>query len=120
MSLDKVDVIEVNEAFAAQFLAVQKDLGLDLNKTNINGGAIALGKYIDFHNSSYYNHFSSHQKTTSANLVIHFKTAHPIGMSGGRILVNLTHELMNSNKKYAIASLCIGGGQGIAMLIERV
>lgn len=88
VSLDKVDVIEVNEAFAAQFLAVQKDLGLDLNKTNINGGAIAL--------------------------------AHPIGMSGGRILVNLTHELVNSNKKYAIASLCIGGGQGIAMLIERV
>jgi len=89
ISLDKIDVIEVNEAFAAQFLAVQKDLGLDLNKTNINGGAIAL--------------------------------AHPIGMSGGRILVNLTHELISStNKKYAIASLCIGGGQGISMMIEKV
>jgi len=88
VSLGEVDVIEVNEAFAAQFLAVQKDLGLDINKTNINGGAIAL--------------------------------AHPIGQSGGRIVANLTHELINSNKKYAVASLCIGGGQGISMLLQNV
>lgn len=81
-------VIEVNEAFAAQFLAVQKELGLNIKNTNINGGAIALG--------------------------------HPIGMSGGRILVNLTHELLNSNKKYGIASLCIGGGQGISAMIEKI
>ena len=63
-------------------------MGLDIKKTNINGGAIALG--------------------------------HPIGMSGGRILVNLTHELVNSNKKYAIASLCIGGGQSISVMIEKI
>lgn len=88
VSLDKIDVIEINEAFASVSLANIKELGLDINKTNINGGAIALG--------------------------------HPIGMSGGRILVNLTHELVNSKKEYAIGSLCIGGGQGISMMLQRV
>ena len=86
--LNQIDVIEVNEAFAAQFLAVSKELGLDPAKTNVNGGAIALG--------------------------------HPIGASGGRILANLTYELNNTNKKYAIGAACIGGGQGIAILLEKV
>lgn len=88
VSLDKIDVVEVNEAFAAQFLAVQKELGLNPDKTNINGGAIALG--------------------------------HPIGASGGRILANLTYELYNTKKKYAVGSACIGGGQGIAIMLEKV
>lgn len=88
VSLGQVDVIEVNEAFAPQFLAVQKELGLDLEKTNVNGGAIALG--------------------------------HPIGASGARITANLVHELRRSNGKYAIGAACIGGGQGIAILLENV
>jgi len=86
--LSSIDVIEVNEAFAPQFLAVQKELGLDIEKTNVNGGAIALG--------------------------------HPIGASGARITADLVHELRRINGKYAIGSACIGGGQGIAVLIENV
>lgn len=88
VNLSDVDVIEINEAFAPQFLAVQKELGLNPDKTNVNGGAIALG--------------------------------HPIGASGGRITANLVHELKRINGKYAIGSACIGGGQGIAILIENV
>ena len=88
VKLNQVDVIEINEAFAAQFLACQKELGLDPEKTNVNGGAIALG--------------------------------HPVGASGGRITANLTHELRRTGKKYAIGSACIGGGQGIAVLLENV
>lgn len=88
VSLSNVDVIEVNEAFAAQFLAVQKQLNLDPSKTNVNGGAIALG--------------------------------HPIGASGGRILANLSYELFNGRAKTAIGSACIGGGQGIAVMLEKV
>ena len=83
-----MDIIEANEAFAAQSLAVSKEIKWDMNKVNINGGAIALG--------------------------------HPIGASGARILVTLVHELHNSEKNKGIATLCIGGGQGIAMCIERV
>ncbi len=86
--LDDLDLIEANEAFAAQSLAVGKELQWDLKKVNVNGGAIALG--------------------------------HPIGASGTRILVTLIHELIRSNKKKGIATLCIGGGQGIAMCIERI
>ena len=88
LSVPDIDVVEVNEAFAAQFLAVQKEAGLDPHKTNVNGGAIALG--------------------------------HPIGASGGRIVANLVHELKRINGKYAIGSACIGGGQGIAVLLENV
>lgn len=88
VSLDKIDIIEVNEAFAPQFLAVQKELGLNPEKTNINGGAIALG--------------------------------HPVGASGARITANLVHELRRTGGKYAIGSACIGGGQGIAILLENI
>ena len=88
INISQIDVTEVNEAFAPQFLAVQKEVGLDPSKTNVNGGAIALG--------------------------------HPIGASGARITANLVHELKRINGKYAIGSACIGGGQGIAVLIENV
>ena len=86
--LDDLDLIEANEAFAAQSLAVGKELKWDLSKVNVNGGAIALG--------------------------------HPIGASGTRVLVTLIHELIRANKNKGIATLCIGGGQGIAMCIERI
>ena len=86
-SIDDLDLIEANEAFAAQALAVSNELKWDMSKVNINGGAIALG--------------------------------HPIGASGARILVTLIHELIKQKKNKGIATLCIGGGQGIAMCIER-
>jgi acetyl-CoA C-acetyltransferase len=82
------DLIECNEAFAAQSICVIKELGLDVDKVNVNGGAIALG--------------------------------HPIGASGGRILVTLIHEMQKRLARRALATLCIGGGMGIAMCIERV
>ena len=82
-----LDLIEANEAFAAQALAVNKDLGWDVNKVNVNGGAIALG--------------------------------HPIGASGARILVTLLHEMQRRNAKKGIATLCVGGGMGVAMCVER-
>ena len=87
MTLDQIDLIEVNEAFAGQYLSVEKDLGLDRSKTNVNGGAIALG--------------------------------HPLGMTGTRLLLTLTNELGRQGKKYGLASACIGGGQGIAAIVER-
>ena len=83
-----IDLIEANEAFAAQFLAVGKTLGFDPQKVNVNGGAIALG--------------------------------HPIGASGARILVTLLHALSAHDKTLGLATLCIGGGQGIAMIVERI
>ena len=86
--LDDVDLIEANEAFASQSLAVSKEMKWDMSKVNVNGGAIALG--------------------------------HPIGASGARILVTLIHELIRSNKSKGLATLCIGGGQGIAMCVERI
>ena len=86
-SLDDVDLIEANEAFAAQALAVGKELGWDPEKVNVNGGAIAIG--------------------------------HPIGASGARILTTLVHELKRSGKSKGLATLCIGGGMGIAMCVER-
>src|SRR5499433_2159264 len=82
-----LDLIEANEAFAAQACAVNKDLGWDTNKVNVNGGAIALG--------------------------------HPIGASGGRVLVTLLYEMQKRNAKKGLATLCIGGGMGIAMCVER-
>ena len=86
-SLDQVDLIEANEAFAAQSLAVGKDLEWDQDKVNVNGGAIALG--------------------------------HPIGASGCRVLVTLLHEMQRRDVKKGLATLCIGGGQGVALAVER-
>jgi len=88
LKLDQIDVIESNEAFAAQALAVTKGLGLDPAKTNVNGGAIALG--------------------------------HPIGCSGAAIATKALHELQRVNGKYALVTMCIGGGQGIATIFERI
>lgn len=88
LKLEDLDVVEVNEAFAAQYLAVEKELGLDREKTNVNGGAIALG--------------------------------HPVGASGTRVILSAAYELKRRGGKYAVASLCIGGGQGIALIIEAV
>ena len=85
--LDDLDLIEANEAFAAQSLAVSKEMKWDMSKVNVNGGAIALG--------------------------------HPIGASGTRILVTLIHEMIKRDVKKGLATLCIGGGMGIAMCIER-
>lgn len=82
-----LDVLEINEAFAAQACAVNREMGWDVNKVNVNGGAIAIG--------------------------------HPIGASGCRILVTLLHEMQRQNAKKGIASLCIGGGMGVALTIER-
>jgi acetyl-CoA C-acetyltransferase len=86
-SIDDLDLIEANEAFAAQASAVNKDLGWDPAKVNVNGGAIAIG--------------------------------HPIGASGARVLVTLLHEMQKRDSKKGLATLCIGGGMGIAMCIER-
>lgn len=88
LQLSDIDLIEANEAFAAQFLAVGKTLGFDPEKVNVNGGAIALG--------------------------------HPIGASGARILVTLLHALSARDKTLGLATLCIGGGQGVAMIVERM
>ncbi|MCP3033333.1 acetyl-CoA C-acetyltransferase [Halobacillus sp. A1] len=88
LPLEDLALVEVNEAFAAQYLAVEKELGLDREKVNVNGGAIALG--------------------------------HPIGASGTRVLYSLVKELKRRNQKYGVASLCIGGGQGIAVVVEAL
>ncbi len=88
LTLDYIDLIEVNEAFAAQYLAVEKELGLDREKVNVNGGAIALG--------------------------------HPLGATGTRLVITLLHELRRRKKKYGLATACIGGGQGIAMVVESL
>jgi len=88
MKLSQIDLFEINEAFAGQYLAVEKDLGLERDKVNVNGGAIALG--------------------------------HPLGATGTRLLLTLALELGRRRGHFGIASACIGGGQGIAMLIERV
>jgi len=88
MSLDQIDLFEINEAFAAQYLAVEKTLGLDREKVNVNGGAIALG--------------------------------HPLGATGTRLILTLLMELRRRQQRYGIASACIGGGQGIAILLEQV
>jgi acetyl-CoA C-acetyltransferase len=88
LTLEKLDRVEVNEAFSAQYLAVEKDLGLDRDKTNVNGGAIALG--------------------------------HPLAASGARLAITLIHELRRNGLRYGAASLCIGGGQGIAAIFQTL
>jgi acetyl-CoA acetyltransferase family protein len=88
LALSDIDLIEVNEAFAAQYLAVEKELGLDREKTNVNGGAIALG--------------------------------HPLGATGTRLVITLLYELRRRKKKYGLATACIGGGQGIAVIVESM
>ncbi len=88
LRIQDMDLIEINEAFATQYLAVEKDLGLDRERTNVNGGAIALG--------------------------------HPLGASGARLALTIVTELHKRGARYGLASLCIGGGQGIAAIFERV
>jgi acetyl-CoA C-acetyltransferase len=87
LGLQQIDRFEVNEAFGAQVLACQRELGLDRNKLNVNGGAIAIG--------------------------------HPLGATGVRLAITLGRELKRSNARYGVASACIGGGQGIALLVEN-
>lgn len=87
LQMEDIDLIEVNEAFAVQVLSVKKELGIDMEKLNVNGGAIALG--------------------------------HPVGASGARLLLTLSYELRRRNKRYGLASLCCGGGQGISVIIEN-
>jgi acetyl-CoA acyltransferase 2 len=86
LELGAIDLIEVNEAFAPQYLAVEKELGLPRDRTNVDGGAIALG--------------------------------HPLAASGARILAHLVHELRRRKGRYGLGAACIGGGQGIAVLVE--
>ena len=86
-SADQLDLVESNEAFAAQAISVNREMGWDASKVNVNGGAIALG--------------------------------HPIGASGCRILVSLLHEMVRRDAKKGLATLCIGGGQGVALAVER-
>jgi len=88
LALSQIDRVEVNEAFAAQYLAVEKALGLNRDKTNVNGGAIALG--------------------------------HPLGASGTRLIITLLNELRRNGLRYGLATACIGGGQGIAMIVENI
>jgi acetyl-CoA acyltransferase 2 len=88
LKLEQIDRIEVNEAFAAQYLAVEKALGLDRDKTNVNGGAIALG--------------------------------HPLGATGTRLVITILNELRRNNLRYGLTTACIGGGQGIAMIVEAL
>ena len=88
LTLDDIDLVEVNEAFAGQYLAVEKELGLDRNKVNVNGGAIALG--------------------------------HPLGATGTRLLITIMHELRRRKAKYGMTTACIGGGQGIAVIVENL
>jgi acetyl-CoA acetyltransferase family protein len=88
LSLSDIDLVEVNEAFAGQYLAVERELGLDRDRTNVNGGAIALG--------------------------------HPLGASGTRLVLTVLMELRRRGARYGLATACIGGGQGIAMIVEAV
>src|ERR671914_252798 len=88
LKIEDIDLVEVNEAFAAQYLSVEKELGLDRSKTNVNGGAIALG--------------------------------HPLGATGTRLVLTLLNELHRRKGRYGLATACIGGGQGIAMIVEKV
>ena len=87
LKIEDIDLVEANEAFAAQSIAVKRDLNLDMEKTNVNGGAIAIG--------------------------------HPIGASGGRILTTLLFEMKKRDSKYGLATLCIGGGMGTALIVKR-
>ncbi|MFQ5702264.1 MAG: acetyl-CoA C-acyltransferase, partial [Acidobacteriota bacterium] len=86
LQIGDMDLIEINEAFAAQYLAVERELGLDRERVNVNGGAIALG--------------------------------HPLGATGTRLILTLLLELRRRKARYGVASACIGGGQGIALIVE--
>jgi acetyl-CoA C-acetyltransferase len=86
-AIDDVDLFELNEAFAVQALAVTRELGIPLEKVNVNGGAVAIG--------------------------------HPIGASGARVLVTLIHEMMRRDVKKGVAALCLGGGNSVALAVER-
>jgi acetyl-CoA C-acetyltransferase/3-oxo-5,6-didehydrosuberyl-CoA/3-oxoadipyl-CoA thiolase len=88
LTIDRIDLVEINEAFASQVLACARELGIDLNKLNVNGGAIALG--------------------------------HPLGCSGARIMTTLIHEMNRRGSRYGLATMCIGVGQGIATIVERI
>jgi acetyl-CoA C-acetyltransferase/3-oxo-5,6-didehydrosuberyl-CoA/3-oxoadipyl-CoA thiolase len=88
LTIEQIDLVEINEAFAAQVLACARELGIDLNKLNVNGGAIALG--------------------------------HPLGCSGARIVTTLVHEMKKRGSRYGLATMCIGVGQGIATVVERM
>jgi acetyl-CoA acetyltransferase family protein len=88
LSMDQIDLVELNEAFASQVLACVHELGIDPNKLNVNGGAIALG--------------------------------HPLGCSGARIMTTLVHEMKKRGSRYGLATMCIGVGQGIATVVERL
>ncbi len=88
MTLSDIDLIEFNEAFAAQYLACERIMELDRAKVNVNGGAIALG--------------------------------HPIGATGTRLVTTLVHELRRQSKRYGLATMCVGGGQGGALIVENL
>ena len=88
LKMDQIDLVELNEAFASQVLACARELGIDLNKLNVNGGAIALG--------------------------------HPLGCSGARLVTTLLHEMRKRGSRYGLATMCIGVGQGIATVFERI
>ena len=88
MTIDDVDLVEINEAFAAQVIPSAKHLGISWDKLNVNGGAIALG--------------------------------HPFGMTGARIMTTLINGLETENKRYGLETMCVGGGQGMAMIVERL
>jgi acetyl-CoA C-acetyltransferase/3-oxo-5,6-didehydrosuberyl-CoA/3-oxoadipyl-CoA thiolase len=88
LTMAQIDLVEINEAFASQVLACVRDLGIDMKKLNVNGGAIALG--------------------------------HPLGCSGARIMTTLIHEMKKRGARYGLATMCIGVGQGIATIVERI
>jgi acetyl-CoA acetyltransferase len=88
MSFEQIDLVELNEAFAAQVLACLRELAFDRDRLNVNGGAIAIG--------------------------------HPIGATGARIVVTLLHELARRGGRYGLATLCVSGGMGVALLVERL
>jgi acetyl-CoA C-acetyltransferase/3-oxo-5,6-didehydrosuberyl-CoA/3-oxoadipyl-CoA thiolase len=88
LTIEQIDLVELNEAFASQVLACIRELGIDPKKLNVNGGAIALG--------------------------------HPLGCSGARIMTTLVHEMKKRGSRYGLATMCIGVGQGIATIVERV
>jgi acetyl-CoA C-acetyltransferase len=88
MTIDQIDLVEINEAFAAQVIPSAKHLGIDMDKLNVHGGGIALG--------------------------------HPFGMTGARIMTTLINGLQSEDKTYGLESMCVGGGQGMAMIVERL